>query len=358
LINIQKEDILIIGGYPPPYGGITVHIKRFHDYCKNENIKLKIISQFTESGHPDIICLTGNKILKILKLIHIIKSFRGRLIHIHSSRLNNLIWGGLLLAWVGRKKIKVITNHSGNFSITSTNSLRNVISRNIYKKFDYIICINRSQQEMFSRVLNMPLSRLPIIPSYIPLANINFIHSKKIELFVDDIYKKVKYLIVTTGYIEQYYGYEIIINAIERIDLNIGVLFIFYTSSNINYKKKLFNKINQSDYMWCLEGISSDDMMYIIKNASLLVRANTADTYGMVVGDAIQLGTPSIASDVCPRHPGTILFKNGNSDDLSIKIKDTIENLANYKKKLKYINIENNADKLIKFYKLLLRDKL
>jgi glycosyltransferase involved in cell wall biosynthesis len=98
--------------------------------------------------------------------------------------------------------------------------------------------------------------------------------------------------------------------------------------------------------------------MYIIKNASLLVRANTADTYGMVVGDAIQLGTPSIASDVCPRHPGTILFKNGNSDDLSIKIKDTIENLANYKKKLKYINIENNADKLIKFYKLLLRDKL
>ena len=348
--------ILIIGGYPPPYGGITVHIKRLHDYCKEENIKLKIITQFGAPHHPDVISLKGSKIFKLISLAYWIRSFKGKIIHIHSSRLSNLIWGGLLLHWAGRKKIRVITNHSGNFSIDTSNSLYNIISKYVYKYFNYIICLNKSQQAMFHKVLNIPMKRLPIIPSYIPMSTFRFNPSKKIEALNNNIHNKVKYLIVTTGYLEDYYGYEILIKAVKKSNLDIGIVFIFYTASNLDYRKKLIHIINNNSNMWYVENILSDDMMYIIQNSSIFVRANFADTYGMVIGDAIQLGIPVIASDICPRHKGTILFETGDADDLCNKIIDTINHLPYYRKQIKDIKNENNAGKLIEFYQSILED--
>jgi len=358
MINSKSNSlgILLIGGYPPPYGGITVHIKRFHEYCNNINYKIKIITQFEAPNHPDVISLKGSKIFKLVCLAYWIRSFKGKIIHIHSSRLNNLIWGGLLLHWVGRGKIIVITNHSGNFSINSSKSIRDKYIRHIFKRFNYIICLNSYQQMMFRKSLKIPYNRLPIIPSYIPMTNTKFIPSEYIHKYFQKIKQHVKNILITTGYLEDYYGYDILIEAVKKINMSIGVLFIFYTTTNYKYRKLLIDMINKTSNMWYLEDILSDDMMYLIQNASILVRANTADTYGMVIGDALQLGTPVIASDICPRHPGTILFKTGDSDDLCTKIIETVKCLPHCREQIKSITIENNADKLIKFYQSILKE--
>jgi len=349
--DLSHSHILIIGGYPPPYGGVTVHIKRFHEYCQEKNTRLKIVTQFGTADHPDVISLRGNKLKKLFHLIRIVRSFNGKIIHVHSSRLNNLLWGGWLIHWFGKSKIRVLTNHSGNFSIQTKKTLRNILINRFIKMFDYIICVNDNQQKMFSEKLNVPLYRLPVIPSYIPMVNTSFRGSKEVQEFVKKVHSKVRYLIVTTGYLERYYGYDLLIEAIKKIDMNIGLLFIFYTTSNKQYKKELLPKINSFSNMWYLDNVRSDDVLYLIKKADILVRANSADTYGMVVGDAIQLGTPAIASDVCSRHPGAIIFKNGNHEDLKNKLIDTLKRFNSLKEVSLDYKSENNAKRLVDFYK-------
>jgi len=353
--DLSHSHILIIGGYPPPYGGVTVHIKRFHEYCQEKNTRLKIVTQFGTADHPDVISLRGNKLKKLFHLIRIVRSFNGKIIHVHSSRLNNLLWGGWLIHWFGKSKIRVLTNHSGNFSIQTKKTLRNILTNRFIKMFDYIICVNDNQQKMFSEKLNVPLYRLPVIPSYIPMVNTSFCGSKEVQEFVKKVHSKVRYLIVTTGYLERYYGYDLLIEAIKKIDMNIGLLFIFYTTSNKQYKKELLPKISSFSNMWYLDNVRSDDMLYLIKKADILVRANSADTYGMVIGDAIKLGTPSIASDVCSRHPGTILFKTGDSADLIRKIVNTLENIKNQFTFAQNNKDKNNAEILLDFYKTVLK---
>lgn len=345
-----NHQLLIIGGYPPPYGGVTVHIKRFHEYCQKNDVRLTILTQFGTANHPDVISLRGNKLRKLFHLIRLARSFNGKIIHVHSSRLNNLIWGGWLIHWFGKSKIRVLSNHSGNFKIGTSKSIRNVLINKFIKKFHFIVCMNENQQHMFNKILEIPLNRLPIIPSYIPMVNTSFSGSKKTQLLIEKVQRKVRYLIVTTGYLEKYYGYDLLIEAVNELEMDIGVLFIFYTTSDKQYQRDLLPKINGNSNMWYLENIPSNDMLYLVKEADVLVRANSADTYGMVIGDAMQLGTPAVASDVCPRHPGTILFETGNIYDLKEKIICTLNKPKSNKIFSQTSQEDSNAEKLLNFY--------
>ncbi len=84
---------------------------------------------------------------------------------------------------------------------------------------------------------------------------------------------------------------------------------------------------------------------YLVRSSDLFIRANRIDTYGMVVGDSIELGTPVIASDVCPRHSGAILFTSNNILDLTEKIKNTLLNIEEVKKQISVLKQENYAER-------------
>ncbi len=50
--------------------------------------------------------------------------------------------------------------------------------------------------------------------------------------------------------------------------------------------------------------------------ADLMVRPTYRDGYGISVAEALHFGCPAIASDVCRRAKGAIIFKNRDFDDL------------------------------------------
>ena len=77
------------------------------------------------------------------------------------------------------------------------------------------------------------------------------------------------------------------------------------------------------------------------KRTNLMLRPTYIDGYGVSIEEAIFFGSPAIASDVCERPKGTILFKNRNIDDLYSKIINILENYEEYRSKIK--SIKNKA---------------
>ena len=75
------------------------------------------------------------------------------------------------------------------------------------------------------------------------------------------------------------------------------------------------------------------------------------------IPEAISLKKPALASDVCKRPEGTILFENRNIDDLYSKTIRVIDNYDEEKKKIENIEFEDNAEKILEVYRKVLNGK-
>lgn len=69
------------------------------------------------------------------------------------------------------------------------------------------------------------------------------------------------------------------------------------------------------------------------------------------MSEAIYVNTPCIASDVCLREEGTILFRNRDFKDLYDKVVNVLENYNIYKEKVIKIKIKNYAREILETYK-------
>jgi glycosyltransferase involved in cell wall biosynthesis len=83
----------------------------------------------------------------------------------------------------------------------------------------------------------------------------------------------------------------------------------------------------------------------------LFIRPTNTDGYGVSIAEVISLNKPAIASNVCKRPEGAILFENRNIEDLFIKTNDVINNYEEHRTKIENIEFEDNAEKILEVYK-------
>lgn len=355
----EAVEVLIVGGYPPPTGGVTIHIERFHQFCQKERFPIRIITQFNSAPHKDVLRLKGGAVIQLFHLIYLILRFKGKIIHIHAARFNKLLYGGLPMIWAASSKVKILTYHTDAGASAPKGALKQWALKRILSRFEYLICVNENQKEYFANNLGITKNKLLVIPSFIPLQNIPGNVSGEIRDFVHAARKRVDYLVISTGYLTEIYGYDMIIDAVkDSPGKTIGIIFVFYTSTDKTYQKILSRKMKSFPNIWSFQDLSSDDFFYLIQHSDVFIRANREDTYGMVVGDAITLGTPAIASNVCKRHEGAILFESGNIGDLREKIITTLEDLSEVKKRQPAFSEQNFATNVLDLYKRILSEKL
>tara|TARA_B110000971_G_scaffold221796_1_gene270619 strand:- start:1193 stop:2188 length:996 start_codon:yes stop_codon:yes gene_type:complete len=145
--------------------------------------------------------------------------------------------------------------------------------------------------------------------------------------------------------------FEILINAISILKKvnnynNISLTLIGSGPEKSNLKK--IAKIKEVPTKF-YENISRSKLIYILKSSNLLVAPSVLEgDCGWAPCEAIFSDIPVIVSDIEVTKEflkdSVIYFKKNDSDDLSLKIKNFIENKSDYKKML------DNAKKNLNFY--------
>lgn len=352
-INNHLKPVMIIGGYPPPTGGVTVHIQRFYEYCQNHGQPARIVTQFDHAPNSDIIALKGNKLVKLFHLMYLIARFPGEIIHVHAAGFNMLLYAGVFIELAGIFKYKVLTVHSG---ISAFPEMEKGIKYRIIKwllsGFNHIICINKNQKQFFNANYAVPKKKMRVIPSFIPIQDTQFIASETIREFTEKIRSKVDYLLVCAGYLNRIYTYETLFEAVKQLpQYRLGIVLLIYQQNDPEYAVSIENTVADNKHIWLLKNFSSEDFFYVIKSSDILVRTNYEDTYGMVIGDAIDLDTPAIASDVCKRDERAIIFKTGDINDLTAKIQYTLMHLSEIKKSFHQADNPDYAGQVVDFYR-------
>lgn len=305
----QYSQVLEVGPYPPPLGGVSVHLSRLSKSLDN--------CQVFDLSQPG-----GVKFLKLfLSLL-----FKKRdLVHIHVITLKILFI--VFIAHTFRRYSILITDHNARL-FESKCKIQLILLRFFLSRADNIIVVGEHILQCYTKHKIKPKQKFIISNSFLPpnltekkkildtypLVYHNFIHSHT-PIINTNAYK----LVLHNG--TDLYGIDLCVDLIYQLKNNypnIGLLvFLADDEYNVEYLCKLKELVEHRDLENNIIFITNQRELWpSYQDSDLMVRATCTDGYGISVAEAMHVGCPAIASDVCQRAPGATIFKNRNIDDL------------------------------------------
>jgi len=359
----RKAKIAIIGPYPPPYGGISVYIKRIKNYLEKNHIECTIYNESKIAGYENIINIKPINSYK--KFIFIIPFLKYNILHFHSTNLKV----HMLLGWYrffGKKILLTIHGESWFSQLAELNLVGRYLLLLSLRNIDKIICVNsRIKKELL--YLGFDSKKIAVIPAFIPPTS-NEIEIKQLPDFFHKIRHKHKILITANAFRisfyknQDLYGIDLSIELMKRLIDNgykdIGFIYVIPDIGDYDYFKKMQNlvkKYNLKDnFHFYTEPVAYPA---VINMCELFIRPTNTDGDSLSIREALMLKKPVIASDASKRPEDSIIFKNRSIEDLYIKITDVINNYDEYRTKIKNIEFEDIAEKTLKVYREGLNEK-
>lgn len=347
--------IIQVGPFPPPYGGISVYIKRMKLYLDALKINNKVWCTSEDSA------VAGIEKVRIRYLpIKLIFNKDVDIIHYNITGVKSKIYIGLFNKIFFRKKKKLLSIHGDSKELFLKYNFWIIKALN---SFDTLICVKKGDKEF---LMDKGIKRTVFeIPAYLnPIEDENDI--KNIPGNVWDFIYNSQFLISANSWVRFYnnedlYGIDMLIELIKKLILNgydadLFIALLGCESQNEEEKKhykQLKNTIlnyELSNKIFIFE-VKDTEFYPVLKKSKLFLRPTNTDGDAVSIREALHYKVPSIASDVIPRPEGTVLFKTRDTDDLYNKTVDIIANYDLYKDKLKDIKQGNNAEKLLNIYK-------
>lgn len=344
----------LIGPYPPPRGGVSVHIKRLEEVLRDQEIMVSIfnINSVAKS--------CGWIRRKISHLKWFIKIFHGTsidILHIHGGTLKEQA----LIIFIARLyRIKtLITFHSLREDYSKMVFWHRWLLSYIVNNTDYIITAGDNEKD---KLVNWFKKKkcLSVIPAFIqpkgvetelPLQLRDFISSHRLIISANassmDFYQG-----------QDIYGLDMLVELCGRLSLHMDVGFVYCLTRVTD--KVYFEKIKCRIKELGIEKafyivLDSIEFWLVLKKSHIFIRPTCTDSYGVSIAEALTLGIPSVASNVCKRPEGTILFQTRNSEDLYAKVLEIINDYDQYRANIKHLKIESCTTAIQRIYQNLVK---
>jgi len=320
LQEIKKIRVLLIGGFPPPYGGITVHIQRLYKHCKELGIECFVLDlpelADKEYTNPDII--NPRRIFRLLRLKR-----KPLLVHFHVKAFGNAFKIWLLALFFFRQK-KIVTIHSGSFTkeFEDYPQFRKWLIGRILRFMDRIILVSEAQSAIVRKHFIVELPKVSVIPAFLyPDSDPAGLEQPIIQLLRNE---SQPVFLVSGGYFD-YYGYEMIIRFLQDHPTITGI-FALYGKGDPIYREKVQHMIAGVRNIIRFHDLSPEAFNWLLQHANALLRNIDRDGDCVTIREAGYWKTPAIATDAVERLPGTYLFPYNDRDGFETAVWDVLAN--------------------------------
>lgn len=338
MVPTKKFKMMIIGCYPPPFGGQSVHIKELHTFLKNQGIDAKVLNIGIGRKTPGRDYFTvRNPFDFIMKLIFF--SLKGFAFHLHTHGHSFKSW---LLVSVCSAITKVLgrnlylTLHSGMcpYYLRSCYTFPKMLIKLGLLMSRYVIAVN---EEIYTSLaaLGISASKLAVIEAFSLTNNFNEANPSA-EL--KDYINTHRPLITCVGFPRPEYGLHLLeplVNNLKDEYPDLGLLVIGATSPN---EEEII--VNHQSIKWL--GLQDHAIsLFLIGKSDLFIRPSLADGDAISVREAMTLNIPVVASNVGCRPNGVITFKAGDIMDLTLSIKKALQICRTKRKNSSYMHYKN-----------------
>lgn len=313
----MRRKIIIVGPYPPPYGGISVHIQRVLEYLPPDSV---IFYNSNKSYFKEAISFYGwNKIIKFFTFLF----RRYHLIHTHSTDPFLRILFGII--GIFRKNIYLHLHGESLPDYLNKKHFGSVLMKKLIRNLNILAC----NSALVDKIKNFNPISIAEIDAFIPPRFSEDVFNEILNSYKNFMVEK-RFIISMNGWFDYYnnedlYGFDLVVKTVNKF-IEEGNKIYLVASINGIRNRDLYNSFLQfinsnslQDYvLLIMEDLK--EVWPIFMASQLFIRPTNSDGSAVSVKEALWFETPVIASDCVPRPDGVILFKSRDWSDLYDKI--------------------------------------
>lgn len=317
---MKKNKYFLIGPYPPPLGGVSVYIYRSKKRLESMGVEAEVIDFSRMSRYEKI------KFLLITSFLS--PSY-------HTFHLDGFKFPLMLMLIFRPFKSHIILHHHSIRRLDNLSRIQKWIARIFVKKIDECIMVGAHLKDGYVKNnLQLP-KKITIQSPFVPPPmedeqKIMDTYSYETKKFIAQanplIVGNASVITFHNGF--DLYGLDISIKMVDKLKekyKDIGLIFALAEIGDEGYFNEIKKEIKLSGLENNIHFITGQKELWpLFKHANLMVRPTYSDGYGISIEEALYLECPAVASDVCKRPEGTVLFKNRNLDDFITKVENSI----------------------------------
>ncbi len=303
----MKYDIEVLGPYPPPFGGVSIHVKRLHESLKDRGVSSCVYDQYNTSDSAADVYPTNMKAMWWLKYFF---KKKPKIVHFHIFSIIQYVYI-FLLSLLNQTNI-VISIHNEKILSMTPLVRYSVLFFLRYSKLAKIIVVSEC---VYEKLRLWGVTGVCWIPAYIP----PLVESSRALCGTNKIKILYNASTVKNDVSKNVYGFDIILDLARQNPKCDFCLFIGDEAS-----ERLISSSTEFDDLNNCYFYFNENMVDFMSSANVFIRPNREDAFGISVQEALDLGVPAIASDVCTRSKGAILFSVENTGELNEKLMKVI----------------------------------
>lgn len=336
----------IMGYYPPPVGGISIHVKRLGELLKLHNIDYKIYSVGAKDYNDQKLQLYTNRRKWAMNYMF---SKKEDLIHCHIMGWSEKAFY-LLLGKLSGKKV-VYTFHSYRDTYDTLSGFYKLCFKFVRRFGDGFIAVGKSDMDVFQRE-GFDLNKVRYIPGFIAPRDSEVM----IPEYMTEFLSRHDFNLCGNAsnnnfyHDEDLYGIDLCIELTKNLKeqgVSAGFMFFLSNISQKDYYESLLKKIVDedlvNDFLFVQDSL---EFYHIIKQCDVFVRPTNTDGDAISIREALYFGTPALASDVVKRPEECRLFKSRDSEDLT---KVTLDIMSHYDQ-VKNKRVDDYGLDVLRFY--------
>jgi len=308
------KTLALAGPYPPPWGGIAVHVRALRRLAEERGIAVRVYDTGEESrsrsGEDGVFCGGG-----AAGIAEAVRAVRGLPLHVHIPGNNARAW--LVALSFGRPfRMRgpgaLLTVHSGLVPDYLEERAHRELARAACLGFERVFCTNDAIADVLE-ASGICHRRLEVLEPYVPVPP----EARAPPADVRRLRERCRPLLVAAMARGRQYGLEVLLGALEALAARhpqMGLVLFGPRVDRLVPRERLRLLGERA----CVLGeVEHDVARAIIGAADVFLRPTLVDGDSVSVREALSLGVRVVASDRGRRPDEVTLFRAGDSADLA-----------------------------------------
>jgi glycosyltransferase involved in cell wall biosynthesis len=323
--------IALVGPYPPPIGGVSIHIKRLKQELDARDFGCTVydIGASEDKGERNTISVPDARTW----LVRYFLSEKNEIVHGHTGGWTDWRFPASLLLLKLRHRRVVFTIHSFRDGLERSGPFKRWLARQIFRFADMFIAVApRIRDKLIAA--GVPQSRVVVIPAFLPPRVVDEDVAAVPEFVWEFIRRHRPVITANAPFIafyrkEDLYGIDMCVElcaALKQHQPDVGLVFCLPQIDNESYFQWLEQQIESKGISGNFLFVNEQVEFYpILAKADVFVRPTNSDGDAVSLREALHFGIPAVASDVVERPAGTMLFANRDAVDFRDKVVRALE---------------------------------
>jgi glycosyltransferase involved in cell wall biosynthesis len=319
--EVSKQKVAVIGPWPPPAGGVSVHVQRLASLLASVGDVIVVNPyQSVSTGNGQRVVGCGPPGLRsIVRMASVLGQEHADIVHIHVSGMNRFAYGGhLLVSLLPRSVRRMLTIHSGSFvpDFRAAGWLTRKLVTSLVRRFDLLVAVSTEiQTELIE--CGVRADAIHVLPAFIPPDDHAVGAGLAIQAEGTDGNRK---RLVTSGYGIRDYGFEVLIQALsqhEELRSTCALTLCLYNTYDESYVREIEQLMAKLPHARMHRDLTPAAFSRVLSEADIYVRATTRDGDAVAIREAAHYKKAIVASDCVIRPEGCQIFRTGDPDALA-----------------------------------------